>query len=99
MQNTRTKLASYIESTGRVLSEIEIVTHGSMMVDEKIVKEILDSAERYWEDSKYYHERKKFEVGLASVSYCEGMLDALRLLRLVEFSWTVKKEKGKEKSC
>lgn len=39
------------------------------------------------EDAKYYREKKKLETRLASVAYCEGLLDALRLLGFVEFSW------------
>ncbi|MEA2090192.1 MAG: DUF357 domain-containing protein [Thermoproteota archaeon] len=65
----------------------------------KKVEEVLDSAKRYWRDAKYYQQRNKFEVGLASVAYCEGILDALRLLKVVRFSWPNKKEKRKEESC
>lgn len=43
------------------------------------------------EDAKYYRERNKLETSLASVAYCEGLLDGLRLLGVVEFSWQIKK--------
>ncbi len=56
-------------------------------VDEEKVKRVVDHAKRYLEDAKYYEERKEFETSLASVAYCEGLLDALRLLGGVEFSW------------
>ncbi|KPV63960.1 MAG: hypothetical protein AOA66_0541 [Candidatus Bathyarchaeota archaeon BA2] len=39
------------------------------------------------EDAKYYQKGGKLEIGLASVAYCEGLLDALRLLGVVKFSW------------
>jgi FAD synthetase len=42
------------------------------------------------EDAKYYFDRNRFEVVLASVAYCEGILDALRLLETVEFTWPPK---------
>jgi FAD synthetase len=50
------------------------------------VKEMLDHAERYLDDAEYYWGEKK-EVALASVSYAEGILDALNLLGLVKFEW------------
>jgi diphthine synthase len=50
------------------------------------VMAILDHAKRYLDDAEYYKTEKK-EVSLASVSYAEGILDALKLLRLVEFEW------------
>jgi len=34
------------------------------------------------EDAKYYEDKSKLETSLASVAYCEGLLDALRLLGL-----------------
>jgi hypothetical protein len=96
VQNTKTKLAFYIESTKQVLSELKIIAHDSVRVDEKRIKDVVDSAKRYWNDAKYFQERNRFEVGLVSVAYCEGMLDALRLLKVVRFSWPNKKEKRKE---
>ena len=48
---------------------------------------VLDHAKRYLEDAMYYSGQKRFETALASVVYCEGLLDALRLLGMVEFQW------------
>jgi FAD synthetase len=50
-------------------------------------EKVLDHARRYLEDAVYYSSQKRFETALASVAYCEGLLDALRLLRMVEFQW------------
>jgi len=41
---------------------------------------------RYLEDAEHYAEERR-ATALASVSYAEGILDALRLLGLVEFEW------------
>ena len=49
---------------------------------------ILEHAERYLDDALYYRSQKRFETALASVAYCEGLLDALRLLGMVEFQWS-----------
>lgn len=51
------------------------------------INSVVNMARRYLKDAKYYQDRKKFETGLASVAYSEGLLDALRLLKAAEFSW------------
>jgi FAD synthetase len=82
----RELVSKYIQNTERVFTEMKIIsdlTH----VDEEKVKRVVDHAKRYLEDAKYYEEREKLDTSLASVSYCEGLLDALRLLGGVEFSW------------
>jgi len=48
---------------------------------------VFDWAKRYLQDAKYYQEKGKLETSLTSVAYCEGLLDALRLLGAVDFSW------------
>ncbi len=50
------------------------------------VKAITEHAANYLDDGEYYQTERK-ATALASVSYAEGILDALRLLGLVEFEW------------
>ena len=82
----RELVSKYIQNTERALTEIR-VTGGSACFDEKRIREIIETAQSYLEDAKYYREKKKLETSLASISYCEGLLDALKLLGFVEFSW------------
>lgn len=76
----------YIGNTERVLSDIRVIKD-LRQVNRDEVDSVIGTARRYLEDAKYYRERRKFETGLASVAYCEGLLEALRLLGVVEFSW------------
>jgi len=85
----------YISSTEHVLREIEITKH-SINVDGKDIRKVMEYVEAYLEDAKYYRDKKKFEVCLASVAYCEGLLDALKLLGAVKFEWLTQREKRKE---
>lgn len=82
-------LVKYIENTEVVLAEIKIAQ--SMRIDNKKVNSVIETAKRYLEDAKYYRDRKRFETGLASIAYSEGLLDALKLLEVAEFSWPKKK--------
>ena len=83
-------LDKYVENTEVVLAEIKIIQ--SMQIDTKKVNSVIETAKRYLEDAKYYRDRKRFETGLASVAYSEGLLDALKLLEVAEFSWPKEKQ-------
>ncbi|RLI07698.1 diphthine synthase [Candidatus Bathyarchaeota archaeon] len=50
-------------------------------------RRILDYAARYLSDAEYYAGEGRWPTALAAISYCEGLLDALRLLGLAEFEW------------
>ena len=76
----------YIQKTEHALTEIKIV-NTVVCPDVEKVKTVVEEAKRYLEDAKYYLANKRFETSLASVAYCEGLLDALRILGYVEFSW------------
>jgi len=45
------------------------------------------------QDAKYYKAHGKLETSLTSVAYCEGLLDALRLLGAVKFEWPTNQER------
>ena len=86
-------VSKYIASTEQVFKEIQIVKTPSINVDKEIVKKVLEFAKAYLEDAKYYKREQKLETSLASIAYCEGLLDALRLLKMVKFEWYARKEK------
>jgi hypothetical protein len=89
------ELASkYISSAEHAFSHIE-VTETPITVDSFRVCNVMDSAKAYLEDARYYREKKKFKVSLTSIAYCEGLLDALRLLGAVRFEWPTRKKEGK----
>ena len=87
-------VVKYITSAETVVKEMQR-TKGSINVDEDCVDNILGYVEAYLEDAKYYKAHGKFETSLTSVAYCEGLLDALRLLGAVKFEWPAKVERKK----
>jgi len=84
--------SKYIRNSESVLAEIKLATD-VVVIDEEKIKGIIESARQYLNDAKYYEERNRLETSLASVAYCEGLLDALRLLGVVEFTWPSGSEK------
>jgi len=84
-------LHKYIQNSEKVLGEIKL-KQDIVVLDEDKIREIIEHAKRYLSDAKYYGEKKQLETGLAAVAYCEGILDALRLLGMVEFTWPNTKE-------
>ena len=79
-------VTKYIRGAERVIQEIGQLPE-DVHLNEKEAKKVFDWAKRYLEDAKYYQKEGKLETSLTSVAYCEGLLDALRLLGAVEFSW------------
>ena len=89
------KLTSkYIASTEKVLKKIQR-TKGTVTVTEENVANIMGYINNYLEDAKYYKAQKRFETSLTSIAYCEGLLDALKLLGAVKFEWPAKTERKK----
>jgi FAD synthetase len=82
-------VSKYVGSAEHVFREIDITETGTN-INVPNVKKVLEFAKAYLEDAKYYRDKKKFEVSLASVAYCEGLLDALKLLGAVKFEWPTK---------
>jgi len=83
----------YIQNTEKVVNEIQLKQGVATPNQGKII-EVIEYAKRYLSDAKHYQEKKQFETALASVAYCEGILDALRLLDMVGFTWPNTKEKA-----
>jgi hypothetical protein len=86
--------SKYISSAEKVLKELK-QTKAPISVTEEDVANILVWASDYLEDAKYYKAQGKFETSLTSVAYCEGLLDALRLLGAVKFEWPTNQERKK----
>jgi hypothetical protein len=91
------QLASeYILSAEHVLKTMETIKGKPNLIMDDVEK-VVDSAKAYLEDAKYFKNEGKFEVSLTSVAYCEGLLDALRLLGVVKFEWPSRARSRKEK--
>jgi len=86
--------SKYISSAEKVLKELQ-QTKVPLNVTEEAVSNILGWASDYLEDAKYYKAQGKLETSLTSVAYCEGLLDALRLLGVVKFEWPTNQERKK----
>ena len=78
-------ITKYTRGCRKVLEELE--TRGlPAKITEEQVMEILKHTQNYLDDAEYYRTDKK-PVALTSVAYAEGILDALKLLGIVEFEW------------
>jgi FAD synthetase len=85
-------LSKYIRNSEKVFVEIKIRQEAETPSQEQVT-EVVEYTKRYLSDAKYYGEKQQYETGLVSIAYCEGLLDALRLLKLVDFTWPEVKEK------
>jgi hypothetical protein len=87
-------VSKYIDSAERVLAELKCV-QPLVAISETDVEKTIEHIRAYVADAKYYKAQKRFETSLTSVAYCEGLLDALKLLGLVKFEWPTKQENEK----
>ena len=78
--------ARYIEKTERVFEELKMIRKPECL-DSSRVEEVVEEAKRYLKDAKYYLDKRQFGTSLASEAYCEGLLDALRMLGFIMFEW------------
>ena len=78
--------SKYISSAEKVLNSMNKI-QGPLTVNLDVIQTLLEYAQAYLEDAKYYKDQKRFETSLTSVAYCEGLLEALRLLGAVKFEW------------
>lgn len=80
------KLTSkYIASAEKVFKKL--TKAAPVNVTEEKLSELLSYATDYLEDAKYYKSKGNLETSLTSIAYCEGILDALRLLGAIKFEW------------
>ena len=87
-------VTKYIVSAETVLKEMQR-TKSLVNATGECVDDVLGYVTAYLEDAKYYKAQGKLETSLTSVAYCEGLLDALRLLGAVKFEWPAKAKRKK----
>lgn len=77
----------YIASTEKALKDMK-QTKDPIKLDEKVINEVVDYAKAYLEDAKYYKDQKKLETSLTSIAYCEGLIDALKIIGAIKIPTT-----------
>jgi FAD synthetase len=87
-----TLTTKYISMAEKVFNELKR-TQMPISLTEDIVASVLSYAYDYLKDAKYYKAQGNLETSLTSVAYCEGLLDALRLIGAVNFEWPLNQEK------
>lgn len=83
-QGIEKRVEKYLASTERVLREIKFLDRNS--VSDTGVQRVVNFARDYFNDSKHYMENRDYVTALSSITYSEGLLDALKLLELAEFT-------------
>jgi FAD synthetase len=86
--------SKYITMAEMVFSQLQRNKTPINLTEESVAAVLLWATE-YLEDAKYYKAQGKLETSLTSVAYCEGILDALRLIGAVNFEWPKKPENKK----
>ena len=75
------RISKYISKVESVLSRLKVLE------DSAETREVLRIVESYLEDSRRFQAEGELFNALAAISYSEGLLDCLKLLKKVQFSW------------
>jgi len=89
-----TLTSKYIASAEQVLKSMQ-KNSVPITVTAEGINNLVGYVYDYLEDAKYYKASGKLETSLTSIAYCEGILDALRLLGAVTFEWPTAKPETK----
>ncbi|HZY47261.1 MAG TPA: DUF357 domain-containing protein [Candidatus Bathyarchaeia archaeon] len=74
---------TYLHATSRSLRVLKKT--GETIVSQAVLDNVLELSRSYERDARHYLLDRKPVTALACVAYAEGLLDALRSLKLVEF--------------
>ncbi|MCL2172832.1 MAG: DUF357 domain-containing protein [Nitrososphaerota archaeon] len=85
-----TLTSKYIASAEFVLETMQQNT-APININSEDIENLVSYVRDYLADAKYYKSSSKLETSLTSIAYCEGLLDALRLLGAVKFEWPTRK--------
>lgn len=83
-EDARERAGKYLEATSRSLENLKMIMTESRP-SSNLLEHVLDLARSYQKDSKHYLTDDKPVTALACIAYAEGLLDALKFLKLAEF--------------
>ena len=73
---TKQKIEKYFKITGEALKKIKIIAPEKTPLN-KIAKDFLDMAQRYFDDAKYFYEKKEdIVLAYGALNYAHGWLDS-----------------------
>lgn len=81
LRSWRSRTKKYIENVRKVLDEIRYLS------EDVVVKDLVEMAKSYLQDAEKFWEAGDIFNSSAAVSYAEGILDTLRFMRKIEFTW------------
>jgi hypothetical protein len=81
--NTETLANKYINSMEATLKNVK-QARIAIKVSPECIDEVYGYVKAYLQDAKYFLQQKNFDTSLTSIAYCEGLLDALKLIGAIE---------------
>jgi FAD synthetase len=86
------RLSRYFDYVERILEKMRLKPPRRLRYR---VEAIIDNAKRYYEDARYYARLGDYTTSYVCVAYCEGLLDCLKYLGLIEVEGEVVAERRK----
>ncbi|WP_291999243.1 cytidylyltransferase family protein [Caldivirga sp.] len=87
------RVMTYVRNVEQAIEALRKGTNGNGDIGE-----LIELAEAYLKDTLHYFKVGDYETALATISYAEGLLDALRILKLSDVNWRKPSELAKSAS-
>ena len=84
---TEEKLNKYFKVTESALKKVKIKVPDNADL-EKVAKDFLDMAQRYFQDAKHFKEKGDYVTSFAALNYAHGFLDAGARLKVFDVNDT-----------
>lgn len=75
------RLSRYFNYVEKIIKKMKLKAPPHLKAQ---VEMIVDNAKRYYADAKYYMSLRDYPTSYVCIAYCEGLLDTLKYLNLIE---------------
>lgn len=80
-RNDEERLLKYFSYVDKIIRGMKLKAPPNLKAQ---VEMIVDNAKRYYDDAKHYMNLRDYPTSYICIAYCEGLLDTLKLLNLIE---------------
>lgn len=81
------KFRRYRSNIERAFANLRILNIEKNTMVMETMNKIIELAKMYFKDADFFRLKGDMLSALISLSYCEGLLDALRLMKYIQFEW------------
>lgn len=83
---TNEKIEKYFDITKKALNKLKQIAPKKTHLN-KMVEDVLDLANRYYNDAKHFYEKKDLVTAFAALNYSHGLIDCLARMGFIDVEY------------